>query len=70
MGTRTERRLILGGLILLSVLVLYASFQTGDIFLRLLLVMPTVILWVVYREVSRRRRVASRANASEVAENS
>ncbi|PPG28997.1 hypothetical protein [Pseudoclavibacter sp. RFBB5] len=58
MNTRTERRWILAGLVLLSVLVVAASFQTGDLFHRILLILPTTLLWVVYREAARRRRDA------------
>ena len=65
MSTTTKRRLILAGLVLLSALVVAASFQTGDLVLRLLLVMPTAILWVVYRQASRRRRDAKHASSSE-----
>ncbi|PPG40473.1 hypothetical protein [Pseudoclavibacter sp. RFBA6] len=58
MNTRTECRWILAGLVLLSILVVAASFQTGDLFLRILLILPTTLLWVVYREAARRRRAA------------
>ncbi|WP_271982406.1 hypothetical protein [Pseudoclavibacter terrae] len=58
MNTTTERRWILAGLVLLSILVVAASFQTGDLFLRFLLILPTTLLWVVYREAARRRRDA------------
>lgn len=65
MGTAAQRRWILAGLVVLSVLVISASFQTGDIFLRLLLIMPTAILWIVYREGSRRRRNARLSREAE-----
>ncbi|GAB3296637.1 hypothetical protein [Pseudoclavibacter terrae] len=62
MNTTTERRWILAGLVLLSILVVAASFQTGDLFLRVLLILPTTLLWVVYREAVRRRRDAQVAS--------
>ncbi|PPF34974.1 hypothetical protein [Pseudoclavibacter sp. AY1H1] len=58
MEDATTRRWILAGLVLLSVLVVGASFQTGDVLLRILLILPTALLWVVYREAERRRRDA------------
>ncbi|MGO2751579.1 MAG: hypothetical protein ACTIA6_16125 [Pseudoclavibacter sp.] len=65
MSTARQRRWMLAGLVVLSVLVISASFQTGDIFLRLLLIMPTAILWIVYREASRGRRDAQRSREAE-----
>ncbi|MBF4548677.1 hypothetical protein [Pseudoclavibacter sp. VKM Ac-2888] len=64
MEDATTRRWIFAGLVLLSVLVVGASFQTGDVLLRILLILPTALLWVVYREAERRRRDA-RVMASE-----
>ncbi|PPF75151.1 hypothetical protein [Pseudoclavibacter sp. Z016] len=64
MEDATTRRWILAGLVLLSVLVVGASFQTGDVLLRILLILPTALLWVVYREAERRRRDA-RVSAAE-----
>ena len=58
MNTSAKRGWILAGLVLLSVLVVAATFQTGDLLLRMLLILPTAILWAVYRAASRRRRAA------------
>lgn len=63
MDATTQRPWILAGLVLLSVLVAGASFQTGDVLLRVLLILPTALLWVVYREATRRRRDARVSSA-------